>query len=161
MGIDHDTAEFAAEQSAAGGPRWDDADFPSPAIVVTADGGGSNSSRSRLWKVALQKLADETGLTLVSATFRPAPASGTRSSIGCSAISPKTGAANRWSSHEVIVNLIAGTTTATGLKVKAAIDHKYPTRQKITDEQLHNVRLKPAEFHGDWNYTIQPNLKNR
>ena len=97
VGIDHDTAEFAAASIRRWWTEMGRRDFPRPRqLLITADGGGSNSSRTRLWKVALQELADETGSDpRRSVTFRRAPASGTRSSIGCSASSPRTGVDDR------------------------------------------------------------------
>ena len=98
VGIDHDTAEFAVETlrrwwQQMGAPAYPGADR----LLITADGGGSNGSRSRLWKVELQRLADETGLADHVCHFPPGRASGTRSSTGCSATSPRTGGAARWS----------------------------------------------------------------
>jgi hypothetical protein len=163
VGIDHDTAEFAAEAIRRWWTKMGRRRFPKARqLCVMADGGGSNSSRSRLWKAALQKLADKTGLTLVVSHFPPGTSKWNKIEHRLFCHITQNWRGKPLASHDVIVQLIGGTTTATGLKVKAELDRRnYPTRQKITNQQLHDVRLKPAEFHGDWNYTIQPNQKLR
>ena len=163
VGIDHDTAEFAAEAIRRWWTKMGRRRFPKARqLCVTADGGGSNGSRSRLWKAALQKLADKTGLTLVVSHFPPGTSKWNKIEHRLFCHITQNWRGKPLASHRIIVQLIGATTTATGLKVKAALDRRsYPTRQKITDEQLQHVRLKPADFHGDWNYTIRPNRKNR
>jgi hypothetical protein len=158
VGVDHDTAAFAVESLR----RWwlhmgSHMYCGAPALLITADGGGSNGSRNRLWKVALQQLANDTGLRITVCHFPPGTSKWNKiehrmfSHIsmnwrGCPLIS-----------HEVIVNLIANTTTQQGLTIKAALDTgRYPTGIKITDQVLDQVKLKKAKFHGEWNYTIMP-----
>jgi hypothetical protein len=163
VGIDHDTAEFAAEAIHRWWTKMGRRRFPKARhLYVTADGGGSNGSRSRLWKAALQKLADTTGLTLVVSHLPPGTSKWNKIEHRLFCHITQNWRGQPLASHRIIVQLIGATTTATGLKVKAALDRRsYPTRQKITDEQLQHVRLKPADFHGDWNYTIRPNRKSR
>lgn len=163
VGIDHDTAEFAAEAIHRWWTKMGRRRFPKARqLCVMADGGGSNGSRSRLWKAALQKLADKTGLTLVVSHFPPGTSKWNKIEHRLFCHITQNWRGKPLANHEVIVQLIGGTTTASGLKVKAELDQRnYPTRQKITDEQLQAVRLKPADFHGDWNYTIRPHRKSR
>jgi hypothetical protein len=130
-------------------------------LLVTADGGGSNSCRSRTWKVAVQGLADELGLTLVVCHFPPGTSKWNKVEhrLFCHIT-------NNWRgqplvSREVIVNLIAATTTAKGLTVQAALDtNKYPTGVKVSDEQMAGLRIAPATFHGEWNYTVKPRRRS-
>lgn len=111
-------------------------------LWITADSGGSNGPRSRLWKRSLRTLADELDLTLSVCHFPPGTS--------------KWNAANR-SSVTRIVHLIASATTRAGLLVKAALDpHRYETAIEVTDEELAGLRLTPHAFHGNWNYTISP-----
>jgi len=158
VGIDHDTAEFAAAAigrwwSKMGRRRHPDADT----LYITADGGGSNGSRSRLWKVALQKLANRTGLRLTVSHFPPGTSKWNKIEHRLFCHITQNWRGQPLVSHEVIVQLISNTTTAEGLKVKAALDRRrYPTRKKVAKEDLEKVNLAPAGFHGDWNYTIAP-----
>jgi Rhodopirellula transposase DDE domain len=163
VGLDHDTAEFAAEAIRRWWTKMGRRRFPKARqLYVTADGGGSNGSRSRLWKAALQQLADKTGLTLLVSHFPPGTSKWNKIEHRLFCHITQNWRGKPLVSHEIIVQLIGATTTATGLKVKAALDRRqYPTRQKITDEQLQQVRLKPADFHGDWNYSIRPHRKIR
>ena len=126
-------------------------------LLITADGGGSNGNRCRLWKVALQELADATRADDQCATSRRAPASGTRSSTGCSAHITQNWRGRPLVSHEVIVNLIANTTTKRRIEDPRRTGRgTYPTGIKVTDEELATLNLKRPEFHGDWNYTVLP-----
>jgi len=158
VGIDHDTAEFAAAAigrwwSKMGRRRYRDADE----LYITADGGGSNSARSRLWKVALQKLANRTGLRLTVSHFPPGTSKWNKIEHRLFCHITQNWRGQPLVSHEVIVQLIGSTTTAEGLKVKAALDRRrYPTRKKVAKQELEQVNLTPAGFHGDWNYTIKP-----
>ena len=129
--------------------RWAAFAIPSPdSLLITADGGGSNGSRVRLWKIELQRLADELGISIDGSPLAArAPANGTRSSIGCSRSSPRTGAANRWSVISVIVNLIAATTTQTGLKVLCELDHKsYPKGIIVSDQEMASLEYQARRF---------------
>ena len=126
-------------------------------LLVTADGGGSNGSRSRLWKVAIQDLADEIGLRISVCHFPPGTSKWNKIEhrMFCHITGNWRGRPLR--SLEIVVNLIGGTTTRSGLRIKAEVDTAtYPTGLEVSDEQLAAVRLRAAKFHGDWNYTISP-----
>lgn len=158
VGTDHDTARFAVAAIGRWWGRMGSAGFPAAReVLITADGGGSNGPRNRLWKVALQEWADETGLR-VSVCHLP-PGTSKWNKVEHRLFCHITG---NWRgrplvSHEAIVGLIASTTTAAGLVVRAELDKgRYPTGVKVTDEELAAVRLTPADFHGEWNYTISP-----
>ena len=158
VGIDHDTARCAPEAL----KRWwkkmgSKRDPNAKAWLITADGGGSHGSRSRLWKAALQTLADRIGLKLRVSHFPPGTSQWNK--MEHRMFSPIT---PNWRgkplvSHEVIVQLIAHTTTAAGLKVRASLDgHRYPTGAKVFRAEFARIQLTRADFHGDWNYAIQP-----
>src|SRR5262245_21726017 len=158
VGIDHDTARFAVAALRRWGQRHGRAAFPGAAgVPITADGGGSNGSRNRLWKVALQEWADETGWSVSASHFPPGTSKWNRVErrLFCHIT-------NNWRGRplvtlETVVQLIAQTTTQAGLVVEAEADRNcYPTGIKVSDEELHAVRLRPETFHGEWNYTIQP-----
>jgi hypothetical protein len=158
VGIDHDTAEFATASvrrwwEEMGAKRFERA----TKLMITADGGGSNSSRSRLWKIALQKLADQTGLCLEICHFPPGTSKWNKIEHRLFSFITKNWRGRPLTSYQVIVNLIANTTTSTGLLVKAALDtNHYETGIEVSDEELARVRIIPATFHGEWNYTIRP-----
>jgi biotin operon repressor len=158
VGIDHDTAEFSAEAIHRWWDKMGRQRFPNTKeLYITSDGGGSNSSRSRLWKVALQKLADRTGLTLTMSHLPPGTSKWNKIEHRLFCHITQNWRGRPLISHEIIVKLIASTTTAAGLKVQAALDRgTYPTRKKVTDKELAEVHLRPAAFHGDWNYLIAP-----
>jgi len=158
VGIDHDTAQFAVNSIRRWWSEMGQERFPrARELLITADGGGSNSSRSRLWKVSLQDLADELGVKLFVCHFPPGTSKWNKIEHRLFSFITKNWRARPLVSLEVIVNLIANTTTRTGLAVKAAIDtNRYPTRIKVTDEQIRALRLKRHEFHGEWNYTLLP-----
>ena len=158
VGIDHDTAQFAVNSirrwwNEMGQQRFPDA----KELLITADGGGSNSHRSRLWKVSLQELADELGIRLCVCHFPPGTSKWNKIEHRLFSFITKNWRARPLVNLEVIVNLIASTTTRTGLIVKAALDtNPYPAKIKVTDEQLGRLRLKRHAFHGEWNYTLSP-----
>jgi hypothetical protein len=158
VGIDHDTAQFAAASirrwwREMGSPRYPGA----TELMITADGGGSNSSRNRLWKVALQALANDSGLTLRVCHFPPGTSKWNKIEHRLFCFITKNWRGRPLTSYEVIVNLIANTTTKTGLTVRAALDtSEYETGIEVSDEQLAGVKLTPAKFHGEWNYSIRP-----
>ena len=158
VGIDHDTAQFAVNSIRRWWNEMGHQRFPhAKELLITADGGGSNSSRSRLWKVSLQELADDLGMKLFVCHFPPGTSKWNKIEHRLFSFITKNWRARPLVSLEVIVNLIANTTTKTGLTVKAAIDtNRYPTKIKVTDEQLRTLRLKCHEFHGEWNYTLSP-----
>jgi hypothetical protein len=158
VGIDHDTAQFAVNSIRRWWDEMGQERFPrAREMLITADGGGSNSHRSRLWKVSLQGLADELGIKLFVCHFPPGTSKWNKIEHRMFSFITKNWRARPLVSLEVIVNLIASTTTRTGLIVKAALDtNHYPTKIKVSDEQLRQLRLKRHEFHGDWNYTLSP-----
>jgi hypothetical protein len=158
VGINHDTAQFAANSirrwwNDMGSPR-----FPRASeLMITADGGGSNSYRSRLWKVALQGLADELNMKLSVCHFPPGTSKWNKIEHRLFSHITSNWRGQPLLTRQAIVELIASTTTTTGLTVQAALDtNVYETKLKVSDEQLASLRLTPREFHGDWNYTIAP-----
>jgi hypothetical protein len=162
VGIDHDTAQFAVQAigrwwKKMGAKRYPDA----KELLITADGGGSNGSRCRLWKVALQELAVRLGMPIHVCHFPPGTSKWNKIEHRMFSHITQNWRGRPLVSHEVIINLIASTTTQAGLKIRAELDRGiYPTGLKITDEELSGLNLKLAKFHGDWNYTLLP-LRNR
>lgn len=159
VGIDHDTAQFAVETlrrwwGQMGGKRYPTATD----LLVTADGGGSNSSRCRLWKLELQQLADETGLHVTVCHFPPGTSKWNKIEHRMFCHITENWRGRPLISHEVVVNLIANTTTRKGLRIEAQLDtNKYATGIKVTAKQMAQLNLHRADFHGkDWNYTIKP-----
>ena len=159
VGIDHDTARFAAETLRRWWREMGSKRFPrAHKLLITADGGGSNSSRSRLWKVALQELADTLGLPLSVSHFPPGTSKWNKIEHRLFCHITQNWRGRPLVSHEVIVNLIAHTTTEAGLEVQAALDTNcYETGAKVSADEMAAVQLTKADFHGDWNYTIEPN----
>ena len=158
VGIDHDTAEFAANSIRRWWHQMGQHRFPRASeLLITADGGGSNGHRSRLWKVSLQTLADELDLKLVVCHFPPGTSKWNKIEHRLFSFITQNWRGKPLVSHQAIVNLIAHTRTRTGLLVKAALDtNHYDTKIKVSDEELSRLRLKRHEFHSDWNYTISP-----
>lgn len=158
VGIDHDTARFAANSILQWWKQMGQKRFPSATeLLVTADGGGSNSSRSRFWKICLQDLADELGLRLLVRHFPPGTSKWNKIEHRLFSFITQNWRGKPLVSHQAIVNLIASTTTRAGLVVKAAIDKtEYPTKTKVSDAELQALRLKRDTFHGEWNYAITP-----
>jgi hypothetical protein len=158
VGIDHDTASFAAEAIARWWLKMGRKRFPKARqLLITADGGGSNGSRCRLWKIALQQLADRTGLELSVCHFPPGTSKWNKIEHRLFCHITQNWRGKPLVSHQVIVNLIAKTTTHAGLRVRAELDtRQYPAGIKVSDEQLAQVRIKKDDFHGDWNYDIIP-----
>jgi transposase len=159
VGTDHDTARFAVETIGKwwremGQPRYPGA----TELMITADGGGSNSSRCRLWKIALQELADATGLVLNVCHFPPGTSKWNKIEHRLFCHVTQNWRGKPLVSHDLIVKLIGSTTTAGGLKVKAALDTtRYESGIKVTDREIEAVRIKRDDFHGEWNYSIFPN----
>jgi transposase len=162
VGIDHDTAYFATASICRWWQQMGTLRFPAGnELLITADGGGSNSSRTRLWKVALQELANELGLKLTVSHFPPGTSKWNKVEHRLFSFITQNWRGKPLVSIQVIINLIAATRTETGLIVKAALDEgKYETGIKVTDEQMAKLNLKPAKFHGEWNYTITPDSKS-
>lgn len=159
VGIDHDTAQFATASVRRWWQEMGTKRFAQATqLLITADGGGSNGSRNRLWKVALQALADELDLRLTICHFPPGTSKWNKIEHRLFSFITKNWRGRPLTSYQVIVNLIAHTTTQTGLVVKAAIDpNYYETGIVVSDEELAQVNLTPAKFHGEWNYDIRPN----
>ena len=161
VGVDHDTSSFAVETircwwSSMGCERYPGAER----LLITADGGGSNGVRSRLWKVELQKLADEIGIPLSVSHFPPGTSKWNKIEHRLFSFITQNWRGKPLVSHEVIVNLIASTTTEKGLRVQAKLDQaKYPTGRKVSDREIDELDLRPDSFHGEWNYTIYPRGK--
>jgi len=158
VGVDHDTAEFAVETLRRWWEKMGCTRYPGATeLLVTADGGGSNGARVRLWKVALQRLADLTGLRLSVCHVPPGTSQWNKIEHRMFSHISMNWRGKPLISHEVIVNLIAATTTRTGLRIAAEIDtHVYPKGIQVTDEELEKIHIERADFHGEWNYTIRP-----
>ncbi len=133
------------------------------ALLITADGGGSNASRNRLWKAELQKFADETSLVIYVRHFPPGTSKWNKIEHRMFCHLTENWRGRPLISHEVIVNLIGHTTTDTGLTIQAELDENtYPSGIKVSDEDLERVNLLPARFHGkDWNYAIKSQLSRK
>jgi hypothetical protein len=161
VGIDHDTAEFSVAAIRAwweqlGRSRYHDA----TQLVITADCGGSNGNRTRLWKTELQRLADLTGLQITVCHFPPGTSKWNKIEHRLFSFISKNWRGQPLVSYEVIINLIAATTTNTGLEVYARLDENtYPNKIAVTDAQLAAVNITRHEFHPEWNYTIKPSPK--
>jgi hypothetical protein len=158
VGCDHDTAEFAVESLRRWWYHMGVAAYPQATeLLITADGGGSNSSRSRVWKVALQRLADELGLQISVCHFPPGTSKWNKIEHRLFSHISLNWRGRPLTSHEVIVNLIANTTTQQGLTIQAQRDtDQYPIGVTVTDQELATVNLQKAAFHGEWNYAIAP-----
>jgi hypothetical protein len=158
VGTDHDTARFAAQTIGKWWREMGAARYPhATELLITADGGGSNSSRCRLWKVALQELADATGLVLHVCHFPPGTSKWNKIEHRLFCHVTQNWRGTPLVSHDLIVKLIGSTTTKTGLKVRAALDtQRYERGIKVSDEQLQAVRIRRNDFHGEWNYSILP-----
>jgi len=161
VGTNHDTGAFAVASIRgwwrAEGRRL----YPKTRdLLITADAGGSNGWRLRLWKLELQKLADETGLALSVCHFPPGTSKWNKIEHRLFSFISSNWRGEPLRDYETIVRLIARTTTAKGLKVTCRLDRrKYPTGRKVTDEEMKRVNLERNKFHGDWNYTIRPQLR--
>jgi len=158
VGIDHDTAEFACNSIRRWWTQMGHRRFPrAKQLLLTADAGGSNSPRSRLWRLCLQQLADTLGLPVTVCHFPPGTSKWNKIEHRLFSFIAGNWRGHPLISHQAIVQLIASTTTRSGLIVRAALDAKrYRTQVKVSDEQLAGVRIRLHEFHGDWNYTISP-----
>ena len=158
VGLDHDTASFAVESIRRwwrhmGRPAYRQA----RRLLITADAGGSNGPRVRLWRLELQHLATELGIPITVCHFPPGTSKWNKIEHRLFSFISMNWRGTPLLSYQVIVSLIAATTTATGLRVRARLDtNPYPAGVKVRDADLHSVHYKPARFHGDWNYTISP-----
>jgi hypothetical protein len=160
VGITRDTAPFAVNSILSWWEHLGKARYPNAtSLTITADCGGSNSSRTRLWKVELQRLADQTGLEIVVCHFPPATSKWNKIEHRMFSFVSLNWRGKPLESLEVIINLIAATTTSTGLKIYAQLDER--THEKgveVSDQQLAAVRITRNAFHGEWNYAISPSL---
>jgi hypothetical protein len=158
VGTDHDTPAFAVASIQRWWERMGRPTYPDATeLLITADGGGSNGRRARLWKVELQRLADETGLRITVGHLPPGTSKWNKIEHRMFCHITENWRGRPLVSHEVIVQLIGHTTTRAGLSIRAELDaQSYPTGIKVTDAELAAVRLEPADFHGEWNYIISP-----
>jgi hypothetical protein len=158
VGIDHDTAQFAVASIRSwwqylGADRFPDAST----LTITADCGGSNGNRNRLWKTELQRLADDTGLQITVCHFPPATSKWNKIEHRLFSFISLNWRAKPLVSRQVIIDLIAATTTSTGLQVYARLDDRaYPDKIKVSDTDLAAVQIDRHPFHPEWNYTIKP-----
>jgi len=158
VGMDHDTAEFAVETIRRWWRTMGQPAYPKATrLLITADGGGSNGSRLRLWKLELQKLADETGLRIVVCHFPPGTSKWNKIEHRLFSYISQNWRGKPLRSFETIVSLIAATTTTTGLKVHAELNtESYQAGIKVSDEELKRINIHRDKFHGEWNYQIRP-----
>jgi Rhodopirellula transposase DDE domain len=156
VGVDHDTAAFAANAIRSWWRLMGRERYPNAgSLLVTADGGGSNGSRVRLWKLELQKLADDLGVPITVCHLPPGASKWNRIEHRLFSFITGNWRGKPLVSHKVIVQLIAATTTKTGLKVRCELDKNiYPAGVKVSNAELEAVNLPRHEFHGEWNYTI-------
>ena len=160
VGVDHDTAELAVETVRRWWRHMGSEVYPkAKRLLITADGGGSNGSRCRLWKVELQRLADETGLRISVCHFPPGTSKWNQIEHRMFCHITENWRGRPLVSRAVVVNLIGHTTTPKGFMIRSALDdHSYPTGREVTAEQMERLALKPEKFHGEWNYTLHPRV---
>jgi hypothetical protein len=158
VGIDHDTSEFAVESLRRWWRRMGRRAYPDATrLLVTADGGGSNGYRTRLWKLELQRFADESGLDITIAHYPPGTSKWNKIEHRMFCHITQNWRGRPLESVEAIVSLIGSTTTKAGLRIRSALDSKaYDKAIRVSDEELASIHIKPHGFHGDWNYTIRP-----
>jgi len=158
VGVDHDTAQFATNSIRRWWKEMGQHRYPRASeLLITADGGGSNGHRTRLWKVSLQELADELGLKLFVCHFPPGTSKLNKIEHRLFSFITQNWRGRPLISHQTVVNLISSTTTRAGLIVKAAIDtDRYETEIKVSDEQMASLRITRQSFHGEWNYVLRP-----
>jgi DNA-binding phage protein len=161
VGIDHDTAEFAAATIRQWWQQMGKARYAqSTALFITADGGGSNGSRNRLWKQEMQRLADDIGRTIHVSHLPPGTSKWNKIEHRLFGQITINWRGKPLRSLEAVVGLIAGTTTTNGLKVRAAADqNQYATGRKISDEEMEALAITRSDFHGEWNYAFTPRKK--
>ena len=159
VGIDHDTAEFAVESISQWWRNMGKKSYPdAKKLLITADGGGSNASRSRLWKVELQKFADRTGMSIGVSHFPPGTSKWNKVEHRLFCHITENWRGRPLVDHETIVELIGSVRTSTGLAVKAKLDTRsYQIGIPVSDMQMNQLNIVPDAFHGEWNYTISPN----
>jgi hypothetical protein len=159
VGIDADTAAFAVESIRRWWYKLGRARYPdATCLTITADGGGSNGTRVRLWKRELQRFADETGLKVTVAHLPPGTSKWNKIEHRLFAFITMNWRGKPLVSHQVIVQLIGSTTTEAGLKVCCELDaNQYPKGLKVSDAEMQAINISRDEFQGEWNYTISPN----
>ena len=160
VGISADTSEFAVETIrrwwySMGEERYPEAD----GLFITADCGGSNGYRTRLWKLELQRLADELKLPITVCHFPPGTSKWNKVEHRLFSFITMNWRGKPLHTYQTVVNLIAATTTATGLEVQCELDSRsYDKGRKVSDAELETVKIRPHRFHGEWNYTIEPRV---
>jgi hypothetical protein len=163
VGTDHHTAVFAVASIRQWWETLGRATYPQATrLLITADGGGSNGSRNHLWKWELQRWADQTGLTITVCHFPPGTSKWNKIEHRLFSAITQNWRGQPLASYETVIQLIGATHTRTGLTVQATLDtHAYPTGIKISDEQMAQLHLQKADFHGEWNYTISPAISDK
>ena len=157
VGTDHDTTQFAVQLIRQWWYQMGKTAYPeAKELLITADESGSNGSRNRLWKQGLQKFVDETGLTVSVCHFPPGTSKWNKIEHRMFSHITKNWRGRSLTNHEVIVNLIANTSSKAGLKIQAALDAKeYSTGIKISNQEMAALNLAKSSFHGEWDYTIK------
>ena len=160
VGTDHDTGTFAVASIRGWWRSEGKRIYPqAKTILITADGGGSNGWRLRLWKLELQKFADQTGVRIAVCHFPPGTSKWNKIEHRLFSFISSNWRGEPLRDYETVVNLIAATTTAKGLKVTCRLDRrKYPTGREVSDAEMQRVNLERNKFHGEWNYIIKPNV---
>lgn len=160
VGIDHDTAQFAVHTIYEWWYQMGKAEYPNAGeLLITADGGGSNGSRNRLWKLELQDFVDKAQLKTTVCHFPPGTSKWNKIEHRMFSHITKNWRGRPLTSHEVVVNLIANTTTDVGLTIEASLDSKeYPTGIRVSDKEIKAINLVKDDFHGEWNYSIAPSI---
>ncbi len=157
VGIDRDTAQFSVAAISAWWEQFGRVRYPKARkLVITADCGGSNGNRTRLWKTELQRLANETGLQISVCHFPPGTSKWNKIEHRLFSFISKNWRGQPLVSHQVIISLIAATTTRTGLEVDARLDKNDYPNVNVTDAELAAVKISRDSFHGEWNYSINP-----
>lgn len=158
VGVDHDTPEFAVRSIAQWWKRMGRSAYPDATeLLITADSGGSNGSRCRLWKTELQDFADRTGLTISVCHFPPGTSKWNKIEHRLFCHITENWRGRPLVDHETVVQLIGSVRTRTGLTVKAALDtREYSKGIKVTDEKMESLLISHSSFHGEWNYTLHP-----
>jgi transposase len=163
VGTDHDTPVFAVTSIAAWWKRMGKKRYPDAReLFITADAGGSNGYRSRVWKVELQDLADEFGMSIHVSHFPPGTSKWNKVEHRLFSFITMNWRGRPLRTYETIVSLIGNTTNDAGLLVKAALDRRrYPVGLKVTEKQMRELEIEGDAFHGDWNYTVRPRQKSQ
>jgi hypothetical protein len=158
VGISHDTGEFAVEAIRRWWRRMGKKRYKKPKrLLITADSGGSNGHRNRLWKYELQRLADQTGMIIEVCHYPPGTSKWNKIEHRLFCHITRNWRGVPLESHQVVVSLVGSTRTAEGLEVHCRVDENdYPKGRKISDAEMANIKIKRNAFHGDWNYEIKP-----